>query len=66
MKNLKYTAYWYGDLIVLSVAAVLVFVGVIVGAVWSSNEYNNQVEKCNSAGGVYIKGQCVEGKVIKL
>jgi hypothetical protein len=66
MKNLKYTAYWYGDLIVLSVVAVLLFVGVIVGAVWSSNEYNSQVEKCNNAGGVYIKGQCVEGKVIKL
>lgn len=66
MKNIRYTWYWYGDLIVLSVAVGLLLVGVLVGASMSTVEYNKNVEKCNSAGGVYIKGQCVEGKVIKL
>lgn len=62
----KRTWYWY-DEIILMIGSLFFVAGIIIGgAVWSANAYNEQVEKCNNAGGVYIKGQCVEGKVIKL
>lgn len=57
---------WYGDLILIGGIVLLVLSGILVGVVWSSNDYNSRVERCNELGGVYLKGQCMEGKVIKL